>query len=276
MIRKIIFLPILIVLITFQYAWSEGSSEEKIIKIRDNGKVFRAFVTEEKNTNIGKLRIVRKEYDDGYVGSPDTLILNHKVIYGGDADYLNLYGVYNINNKVHILIGNNCGGSGCRFDDLSLLILNDNKRAKIIRNDDFYSEDNSIKATLKGNKIIINLGLYKGKRKTAVYQNNDLKIQYNKLPYKPLTSDDCVDLYEIVKGCITLAELKLPCDEHAIKFNGICNAHTWGLRYISNEPGFNQKLFDDECFNACRTRKLSEYNSFAERLCGRKKNNKTK
>jgi len=124
---------------------------------------------------------------------------------------------------------------------------------------------------LKGNEIIINLGLYKGKEKTAVYHNNEIKILYKKLPYKPLTDEECADLYEIAKGCIRLRGIEgFTCEKQAVSFSGWANVDMWNFRYITNEPGFNQELFNAECLNACKTGGLSEYKAFSERLCGRK------
>lgn len=248
-----------------------GYPGKYFVKTYEDGEVRRAGISNELNTSIGTLRVIAKEFNDkGAFSMHDTLVLNHKKIFRGGGN-IRLYGVFNINHKPHILIGENCGGSGCRFDDLSLLALNDNREVKIIRTDDFYSEDNSIKANLKGKEIIIDLGLYKGKNKTAIYSNNELKILYKKLPYKPLTTEQCADLYEIAKGCIRLLEIKeFSCNQHAVNFSGMSNANTWALRYISNEPGFNQELFDRECFNACETGNLSEYNKFSKRMCGLK------
>lgn len=250
---------------------TEGSYKHFVKKYED-GEVRRAYISDELDTNMGTLRVVAKEWNDKMGTSMHgTLVLNHKEIFKSNTGNIKLYGVFNINHKPHILIGENCGGTGCRFDDLSLLILDENQGVKVIRTDDFYSEDNSIKATLKGNEIIINLGLYKGKDKAAVYTNNEIKILYKKLPYKPLTDETCANLYEIAKGCIRLRGIVgFTCDQSAISFSGISNADTWELRYISNEPGFNQKLFDAECLNACKTGNLSEYNEFSKRLCGRK------
>ena len=251
---------------------TEGSYKY-FVKTYEDGEVRRAFIRDELDTKMGKLSVVAKEYSDKTgAGMASTLVLNYKEIFKSETDNIHLYGVFDISDKPHILIGENCGGTGCRYDDLSLLILNVNGEVKKIRTDDFYSEDNSIKANLKGNDIIIDLGLYKGKKKTAVYSNNKLNILYKKLPYKPLTSEECADLYKIAKECVRLRELFgfSKCDESAINFDGMSNASAWTLRYISNEPGFNQKLFDAECLNACKTGNLSGYNVFAERLCGRK------
>lgn len=243
-----------------------GYPGKYFLKTYEDGEVRRAKIFDELETSMGTLRVI----DKSDYGIHDTMVLDYKEIFQAGGN-IRLYGAFDLNNKTHILIGENCGGTGCRFDDLNLLILDENKEAKAIRTDDFYSEDNSIKASLKGNKIIIDLGLYKGKKKTAVYHNSDLKILYKKLPYKPLTAEQCADLYEIAKGCIRSVAIKqFSCDQHAVNFSGMANSDTWALRYISNEPGFNRKLFDAECLNACKTEKLSEYNTFSKRLCGRK------
>jgi len=258
----------------------EFSGDEKIVdkysnkcfeKKYEDGEVRYADISDELDTKRGKLRVIAKQYEDkGAFGMHDTLVLNYEEIFSCGGN-IRLYGVYNINNKPHILIGENCGGTGCRFDDLSILILSDSKEVKVVRSDDFYSEDNSIKAKLKSNKLIINLGLFKGKKKTAIYSNNELKIIYKKRPFKSLTAKQCADLYEIARGCTTLTEIKeFSCEEEAINFSGKANSDTWALRYISNEPGFSQKLFDEECFNACKTGQLPEYNEFSKRLCDHK------
>jgi len=247
-------------------------SHKYFVKTYEDGEVRRASISNEANTKIGKLRVISKEYNNkaGF-GMRSALVLNYKEIFNSETSHINLYGVFNIDGQLHILMGENCGGSGCRFDDLSLLILDKHKEVEVIKTEDFYSEDNSIKADLKANAVIINLGLYKGQKKTAVYQNGELKILYKKLSYKPLTDRQCADLYRIMKGCIRPIYLKdFSCDQHAVNFSGIANSDTWELRYISNEPGFDKRLFDEECLNACKTENLSEYNKFSKRMCGSK------
>jgi hypothetical protein len=251
---------------------SPGYPYKYFVKTYEDGEVRRAWIVDEKDTNMGTLRVVRKEWTskDGF--SDDSyLVLNFKEIYGGGG-HIKIYGVFYINTFSHILIGESCSGTGCRIDDLSLLIIEVNGKVKKIRTKDFYSEDNSTEAYLKGNEIIINLGLYKGQEKTAVYRNNEINILYKRLPYQPLTSGDCGDLYEIARGCIRLREFYgvNKCEESTSRYDGLSNSQTWALRYISNEPGFNQELFSGECLNACKRGDLPEYNEFAERVCGLK------
>ncbi len=250
---------------------TQGYPGKYFVKTYEDGEVRRAEILDEIDTNIGTLRVVRKEFSckEGLSDESD-LVLNYKEIYGYGGR-IRIYGAFYLGNSPHILIGVSCSGTGCRIDDLILLIINANGEVKQIGTKDFYSEDNSIKANLKGNEIIINLGLYKGKEKTAVYRNNEIKILYKKLPYKPLTEEQCTDLYEIAKGCIRLRGIRgFTCEKQAVSFSGSSNADKWNFRYINNEPGFKQELFNAECLNACKTGGLSEYNAFAERLCGRK------
>ena len=249
---------------------TEGS-DKYFVKKYEDGEERRAWITDERNTAMGKVRVVEKEYKDKtgrFMHS--TVVLNHEEVFESQANDVNLYGIFLINGTPHVLIGENCGGSGCRFDELGILILHKDKAAKVIRRDDFYSEDNKIKATSKGNKIFINLGLYKGKVKTAVYSDDRLRIFYKKLPYKPLTAGQCADLYTIAEGCATLREIKeFTCEKQAVGYDGRANSETWDLRYLSNEPGFNQRLFDKECLQACRAGRLSDHKDFARRVCGR-------
>lgn len=250
---------------------SPGYPYKYFVKTYEDGEVRRAEIVDEKDTNMGPLKVIRKEFNnkEGFEDGSE-LVLNYKEIYGGA--HIRIYGIFYINNFPHVLIGESCSGTGCRIDDLSLIIIDANGKAKKFRTKDFYSEDNSVEAHLKGNEIIINLGLYKGQEKTAVYGDSDLRVLYKKLPYKPLTGGQCGDLYEIARECIQLREFYSidKCDELAIGFDGFSNSQTWTLRYITNEPGFNQGLFSAECLNACKTRDLPDYNVFAERLCGLK------
>jgi tetratricopeptide (TPR) repeat protein len=218
-------------------------------------------------TRFGKILIVGTRRGSG---EPDTVLFNGQKIFEEPAMYLQVHARSSIGNEDVLVLGVNCGGSGCRYDDLSLLILNEDRQVKVLRTQDFYSEDNSIKAGLKGDEVVIDLGLYKGKRKAAVYGGNEIKIHYTRLPQRPLQAEQCAKLYEIARGCVGLGRSTgITCERSAVGFHGGANSTAWALRYVSNEPGFDQELFDAECLNACKTGTLSDYDRFAERLCGR-------
>jgi hypothetical protein len=227
------------------------------------------WVTNKLKIKNGLLRVIRKEFDDGSGwGTGNTLLLNNKVLFESKQDYVRLRGAYYLGHYTYILIGENCGGTGCRFDDLSILKLDNKQNVSLITTNEFYSENDSIKATARHGKIIIDLGLYKQAKKTAIYKNGKIRILYKKLPYKPLTAKQCSEFYEIANQCLQLHELKSNCSYSAINFSGLSNSHSWALRYISNESGYKQQLFDTECFNACKTGELSTYSVFAKNLCG--------
>lgn len=258
------------------------TGNEEIVKRGNNSFFVKAFedgtrlyadIRQEVKSNIGVLRVVSKQYSDpirGY-GPPRTLLLDNQEIFRSSVGYIRVYGVYNVGKQPWVLIGENCGGSGCRYDDLSFLRIDNGKQAVKVtdsKNEDFFSERNEVKVTEEKSRLVVDLGHSKQKQKVAILENNKVLIEYRDLECKPLTAKECANIYQIAKDNCMSEYAKEDCSKYAVDILPSGNSNVWLLRYIKNEPGFNQKGFDQQCLSACRSGVLSGFGQFSKAACG--------
>lgn len=237
----------------------------------DDGTSDLVQVMDQLRVREGLLRVIRKRDDEAEVWeeTAGTVLLNGSEVFLSETSNVSLDSSYYVGGKTYVLIGETCGGTGCRYAELSFLALNGEQPATVITVGDFFSEIDSIKGTIQDSTIVIDLGISKQSKKMATLKDNKVAISYEKLPYKPLSIQKCSELYKLARDCTELFQkYKLACNQYAIDYTPGYNSGMWAMRYIKNEPGFDQKSFDRECLSACEIGKLENEDLFKKNVCG--------
>jgi len=250
---------------------SEDDNKEYFVKKFADGEERRASIVSKLETKSGVLRVVDREQPwRGYFGFPDTLLLDGSEIFTHLGEFISLHGAYLVGDKTYVLIGENCGGTGCRFDDLSFLELNGHDKARIISNGDFHGDLDKITVSQEDNKIIVDLDLEKKQLKKAVLENGVLTITRTPVPYSPMTEVDCGGVYDTYSN--ECPKKFMPtCGERFKDVEGrdaaFSNHGMWELRYATNNPGFNGDGFYTECVKACETGQTVDFKTFYDSAC---------
>lgn len=225
-------------------------------------------------SDFGEVQLVRYPYDDGTSGHPSTLLLNGKTIFTAPETepYLTIHGIYRSIGGQAILVSQNCGGSGCRVDSLSFVLLTKHAPPRILTHDDFNSEINVIKAKEKSGKVIVDLGYYRQKNKFAIVDSGQLSIVFKKSMNTKLIDNECKSLYEALDACIREHSSPNGCSNYSTAdfatggFSG-SNADVWHVRFASHYPGFNRDGFIEVCNSACKSGMLKSYEEFRSQAC---------
>ncbi|HJV07874.1 MAG TPA: hypothetical protein VJ642_11315 [Chromobacteriaceae bacterium] len=214
-------------------------------------------------TRYGTLRLVPS---DPELGISDTLMLGKRQLWREEAYHLNLYQRFELGTQDVVLLGSNCGGTGCPNDDLSLVVLAPGQGPRIIGHKHFYSNDGTVNPQANGKQLVIDLGFENRKRKLAIYDGSTLKIELAAVTARPLNAADCKWTYEYAAaGCVEAAQSDVSCRSPQDTFPGVTYR---GVAAIAHQPGFKTGNFDKLCVNMCKTRQLVNYNTFRKAVCG--------
>lgn len=221
-------------------------------------------VFEVQQTRYGNVLIVGKRKG---TGTSDTMLFNGQQVFDAQGLHLSFHARFSIKNKDALLFGINCGGSACNPDELSFLII-DADAADVITSKKFYSADGKIAPRKEKDRIIVDLGFEKRKKKTAILQSGKVVIKYMPVAVLPMKGDDCQELYESSSAeCLALRELKLDCEHYGRDYRGTCGASMGFITAISNHPGFVSSALGSVCVKMCITGKIVPFEEFKKKVC---------
>lgn len=214
-------------------------------------------------TRYGKLEIVRSQPDM----PPDTLNLDGKQILRQEAFYLSLHQYITQNDRDIVMVGSNCGGTGCPENQFYLVILDKDAQPVVLTKDNFIAYPDDVKVKADGKDVIIDLGFETGKHKIATLKDKEVQITLQDAPKTFLGEDDCQWLHkEALGGCLEYRESNTKCTDPQSEFSGYLSR---GVAALANYPGFGQDAFKKFCFTTCDTSKRSDYALFAKEVCSK-------
>jgi len=234
-------------------------------------------VADRRQTDFGEIQFVRKIDAEDFKGPPSTILLNGKVIFEGGVinPYLSFRGLYRASNGQVLLFSENCGGAGCRVDPLRLILLKKRSRPKHITADDFFSEtlasEEIIGKSIAG-KIVIDLGYFRGAKKTAIFDGRRLFIALVDDSARIIPNDQCVALYLAADACLRGHRSTHGCPDYTTTdfttggFLG-SNAEIWAVRRASHYPGFNRRAFIQLCDAMCGSGESVSFERFKSDAC---------
>lgn len=267
-----IYLSLIIACLMSQMAWAVPDESGKIIVDGNNkflvgtlsdGKTKKLEVADELKTKFGMLRTV---FDRVSYGLDFFMFLDGKLIQEGPQ---HIYGVYYIRQQSWVLVGSNQGGMNP--NNLSFFKINKDKSASEVKYKEpwvFVSYEQELDVKTEGNRLVVDLGFDDQKQKLAILENDKISIEYKEVKLNAVTSDDCQRLYKIAKSECTWEHTREDCPSRAIGMTPSYVAGLADLKYITSKPGFDQDRFDKECFKACESGVISQYEAFSKSACG--------
>lgn len=201
----------------------------------------------------------------------NELLLDGKPLYKGDEyTYTHLYKVFQRSDSDVVLIGNNCGGSGCSSDALILAILKKDTPPKLIEDPFLDAYPNEIKFHQAGDVLSFSLGYAEAKLKIAVLKaDNTLTTHLEVLPPQALSEENCKWLYEdVLEACIDSRREDANCTHPAATFTGV---YIRGVNALADYPGYDEQGFQAQCRQACQTGKIPDYAGFGVAVCSKPK-----
>ena len=212
-------------------------------------------------TRFGSLEVLAGAHE----APPDALFLNGKLIYRNERSYLGIYGVYRLANVDSVLVGVNCGGSGCPNDDLILVSLSATGKPMITEDEQMRSSDGTVLINQAGERLLIDLGYEGGKRKKAVFHNGSLKVSFERpKTVPPLPKAYCEWVYDSLDGCIYAKQGDPSCRDPQSTFAQVL---VRGLSTVSQHPAFIAEKFSDVCKQVCATGRAPRLERFREGFC---------
>lgn len=199
----------------------------------------------------------------------NEVLLAGKKLYTADSEtYTSIYKVFQRSDSDVVLIGNNCGGSGCVVDALILAILKKDAKPQLIENPFLESYRNEIKFHQTGDTLSLSLGYLAAKLRVAVLNaDNTVTTHLVTLPAQALRESDCKWLYDdVLDVCIQTRDEDKTCANPRAAFTGV---YMRGMNAILDYPGYNDKNFTDQCSKACQTGKIPAYANFAVAVCSK-------
>ncbi|MFZ2160841.1 MAG: hypothetical protein WAW02_01360 [Sideroxyarcus sp.] len=267
-----IYLSLIIVCLMSQMALAVPDESGKII-VKGNykylvgtlpdGKKRKLEVADELETKFG---VLRTAFDRVSYGLEFFMFLDGKLLQNGITD---IYGVYYIGQQPWVLVGSFSGGMNPK--DLSFLKIYEDKSASIITYEKpwvFASYEQELDVKTEDNRLIVDLGFEDQKKKLAILENNKVSIEYKEVNLNAITSDDCQALYRIAKTECTWEHTRENCTSRAIGMTPSNHADLGTLGDITSKPGFAKNGFDDECYKACTSGTVSQYEAFSKSACG--------
>ncbi|WP_298609441.1 lysozyme inhibitor LprI family protein [uncultured Thiothrix sp.] len=201
----------------------------------------------------------------------NELLLDGKILYKGDEyTYTRLYKVFQRSDSDVVLIGSNCGGSGCSSDALILAILKKDTPPKLIEDPFLDSYPHEIKFHQAGDVLSFSLGYAEAKLKIAVLNaDNNLQTRLEVQPPQALSEENCKWLYEdVLEACVDSRREDANCANPIATFTGVFMR---GVNAIADYPGYDAQGFANQCRQACLTGKSPKYASFGVAACSKPK-----
>lgn len=200
-------------------------------------------------SRYGEIRLLRPIDDDGYRYPPSVITLDGHSIFdasGTTEPYVTLHGLYRTAHGEALLISQNCGGSGCRIDPLSFIVLNGKSKAEIVTSKDFNSETYTVRAAVRSGKVTVDLGYFRQKRKLAVLDSQTLSVMLVAENRRTLPKEKCQLLHSASEACMNQHGSPYGCTDYSTAdlssggFSG-SNADVWAVRQVSHYPGLQPR-----------------------------------
>lgn len=213
-------------------------------------------------TRFGTLEVVRSHQD----APLDAVSLDGKTFLKRDFEYLTLYHYFVQPERDVVLMGANCGGTGCPFDELFFVVLREATPPVVFTDDQMYAFPNEIDATQTDGVIRVGLGYLEGKQQTAfLHKNSPPEIVLSEPLQRPLETEYCEWLHrDAMNACVEYKDTDEKCDDPQAGFVGYLMR---GVAAIADRPGFVSTAFDQACINACQTGVAADYSTFAPQVC---------
>lgn len=225
-------------------------------------------------TRFGTLEVMRSQQD----APLDAVSLDGKPFLKRDFEYLTLYHYFVQPKRDVVLMGANCGGTGCPFDELFFIVLRDDAEPTVFADDQMYAFPNEIDALQKDGTIRVGLGYVEGKQQTAFLHKHDaagtkLEIVLSEPLQRPLEVEYCEWLHtDAMNACAEYKDTDAKCEDPQAGFMGYLMR---GVAAIADRPGFVSAAFEQACIGACKTGAAIEYTAFATEVCSHTQANST-
>lgn len=216
-------------------------------------------------TRFGQLEVVRSHQD----APLDAVNLDGETFLKRDFEYLTLYHYFVQPERDVVLMGANCGGTGCPFDELFFVILREGTAPVVFTDDQMYAFPNEIDALQADGVIRVGLGYLEGKQQTAfLRKNSPPEIVLSEPLLRPLETEYCKWLHsDAMNACVEYKDTDAKCEDPQAGFVGYLMR---GVAAIADRPGFVSTAFDQACVDACQTGAAADYSPFATQVCSQK------
>ena len=234
-----------------------------VLAVLANATTAAASKSASVQTRAGKLEVRNGAPD----APPDSLFLKGKLVYRKENFYLGIYGVYKFASSDLVLLGVNCGGSGCTNDDLVIVSVDANGKLAFTEDKQLQSSDGAVIASQSGEKLLLDLGYENGKKKKATFQDGTLLISLERpRATPPLSKSYCEWVYDsALDGCITAKRDDPSCSDPQSTFPMVL---VRGLNTVSQHPAFVAEKFSDVCRQVCATGRAPRFEPFKVGFCG--------
>ncbi|MDD5393577.1 MAG: hypothetical protein PHE17_11215 [Thiothrix sp.] len=242
---------------------NDGEKSEPKVEVLETHIQPIALEDDSLQTRYGKLEITRAKADM----PPDTLKLDGGQVFREEAFYLSLHQYIQQGKRDLVLFGSNCGGTGCPQNHFYFLVLSKDAKPQTVTLDDFTAYPDDLSAKTDGEKIVLDLGFDKGKHKTAVLEDDALKVVLETVPKTFLGDEKCQWLHtDGLSACVDYHEVDDKCADPQAEFAGYLSR---GVAAMADFPGFDAASFNKHCIAACASQQPADYESFAKEVCSK-------
>jgi hypothetical protein len=131
-------------------------------------------------------------------------------------------------------------------EELYLIILKKGSNIKILTQDNFTSEDGTLRLYSKGEKAFVDLGLKNKYKKYAELLSDQIRIHIDPSPIIPMKTSSCDSLFEYSsEECISQRKYGRNCSD--ISDVSFSLALLGSITALSNHPGFKETLLLGIC-----------------------------
>jgi hypothetical protein len=175
--------------------------------------------------------------------------------------YASLEGVYKVKEGDLLVISSTSEPRGSPPRHYALLV--DQEGMTDLTTPDFGTSDGTFKATQRGNEVLFDLGFQGRKKKTAVYKNGTVTVDFpSPRPESTLPKNECAAILNMVATCVRLPE----CNDERI-FENFAMAGQRYFNRLEEMPVFTSRNFYSVCTTVCTTKSYVARHA-RTRLCG--------
>lgn len=156
----------------------------------------------ELSTRFGLLTVVYRDGREGRTGAVDVL-LNGQPIRpaferSGDYGYVYFQNRFELGSQDVVVLSASAGGSGSPPPLLHVIVLGPDDERRVVSDPRFRSADGTQSVAADRGRLRFDLGYENGRRKTAVFDGDELTVDYRSVEPTPISVEQCSALYEIV------------------------------------------------------------------------------
>jgi hypothetical protein len=213
--------------------------------------------SERVNTRFGAVELGQSHY----ASSHDVILVDGKGVVVRRGETILLYGAYRVATGDVVLFS---AGSDGEYH-LFFLVLRPAKKPWVLSAPDFYSANYTMEAKQQGDRVVVDLGFERGRRKTAELKNTTLTIRYAASDAR-IPIADCEWLYNITRtSCADIGSWHLDCEGAAPVGS---RADLGNITVMSHHPGFNSTRLEGICSAICGGGQAPPLSVFATDVCG--------